>query len=274
MGVLTADRQAVVDRACVVAESSLRAKFAGLVRASLPDLTATVVETLSIVLDAFRVESREVVQERKASAAQARADAVRLLERFAGEIHEWLVPVVQASYRWPFSFKRYSSNDRFLFTQHVMESLQVSQAWLSFLGELADEAAPPSRPTPPSEKKAGFSWSDLAISLVSEERGEIILRGDRSNRNYAEMGFEDRRTGAPSKAWSMLLLMAKDGEVLVREHPGHRHTVEKRIQEIRVRIRRVVEDGGFLLPTENPIPLSRGRYRPCFVLRTRRSFES
>jgi hypothetical protein len=103
------------------------------------------------------------------------------------------------------------------------------------------------------------NWEDIEIVFTSEERVQINIKGRYlETRNYAEMGFEDRRNGKPNKSWLILRVMAEhegllkvtkraslktklsqtedreSEELEQRKSAGYQQSkLEKRIQEIR-----------------------------------------
>jgi hypothetical protein len=93
-------------------------------------------------------------------------------------------------------------------------------------------------PTP-----AGALWKDVTITFTSDHRVDITVFEIRDARNYAEMGFEDRRGGGkPDSAWACLILLAKGAGKIERpanlERPGWTK-LEKKIQHTRARLRKV-----------------------------------
>jgi hypothetical protein len=124
-------------------------------------------------------------------------------------------------------------------------------------------------------------WEDLEIEFLSDHRIQVRDGDEAQIYNYAEFGFEDRRTGRPSKAWDTLQQLAQgrgrlSGSVGLRV--GARATassnawtkVEKRIQEIRKRLRsRYPCDGD-----PDPIPYRAGSgYVTRFNIRLAPSFD-
>jgi hypothetical protein len=76
------------------------------------------------------------------------------------------------------------------------------------------------------------SWSDLEVRFVSEERVRVSVGTTIENLNYAEMGFEDRRSHKPTLAWDVLKALAENlGTLKVSERAWSK--TERRIQEIR-----------------------------------------
>lgn len=102
-----------------------------------------------------------------------------------------------------------------------------------------------SRPVTPSAR-----WEALEISFLSDERVQIRINGAPQTRNYAEMGFADRRTGKPTLAWGTLRLLAeKRGTIRSGRETGTTwSSVEKRVQEIRRRLRELHGAPGDPLP--------------------------
>lgn len=114
------------------------------------------------------------------------------------------------------------------------------------------------------------SWADVRITFVSEERVRIESSGGPATRNYAEMGFEDLRNGRPNRAWQTLMTIAKlNGTLPDRKNHRDWPKFEKRIQEIRQRLRRQ-----FRLD-EDPLPFTPGTgYVAAFSIKIGEAFET
>ena len=53
------------------------------------------------------------------------------------------------------------------------------------------------------------NWAKVEIAFLSDERIEVrVGTRKRLTYNYPEMGFEDRRSGKHSSAWTMLSVLA------------------------------------------------------------------
>jgi hypothetical protein len=99
----------------------------------------------------------------------------------------------------------------------------------------------------------GAFWKDVSITFISEHRVQIAVLSVTQTRNYAEMGFEDRRggVGKPDSAWERLKLLAETAGKIERpvdfKRPGW-PKVEKQAQAIRAGLREL-----FSIPG-NPLP--------------------
>jgi hypothetical protein len=114
-------------------------------------------------------------------------------------------------------------------------------------------------------------WPDIEFSFTSEERVNILVKGKiRQPANYGDLGFADRRNGRPAKAWDALKALAESNGVLTNGSAIQTDwpAVEKRAQEIRVRLRRL-----FKLDTD-PLPYVEGGYRATFKISAARSYQS
>jgi hypothetical protein len=89
-------------------------------------------------------------------------------------------------------------------------------------------------PTPPN---AG--WLDVKIEFLSDERIQVTVKNVTETRNYAEMGFDDRRTQKPDLAWLLLRRFAEhQGTISSEIEAGDRWVkVEPRVAKIRKRLR-------------------------------------
>jgi hypothetical protein len=120
------------------------------------------------------------------------------------------------------------------------------------------------------EAKSLRSWEEVEISFLSDERIEICVGGKhRSTHNYGELGFEDRRTGRPNLAWVMLRELAKERGTIQQPQAGqYRVMVQKRIEEIREKLRNHFEIAG------DPIPFNGSTYQSGFAISCRKSFDT
>jgi hypothetical protein len=120
--------------------------------------------------------------------------------------------------------------------------------------------------SPPTTPK---SWQEIEIAFLSDERVEICFGTTRQTHNYSELGFEDRRNEKPNRAWVMLREIARQNGTMPRPSPGtHRAMVQKRIEEIREKLR-----GHFKIQTD-PIPFNGTTYEVSLKLSCRRSFDT
>jgi hypothetical protein len=104
---------------------------------------------------------------------------------------------------------------------------------------------------------------------MSEFRSEI---GEQTETcNYAELGFEDSRTGKPRKAWELLRTLAETSGTIRVSPNGHGHwpKVEKRAQEIREFWRR------YFQIASDPLPYATGAgYQARFRINCAPSFRT
>lgn len=63
-------------------------------------------------------------------------------------------------------------------------------------------------PDKDSSAETGAGWASIEIKFLSDERLQIFKEGSSETRNYAELGFEDRRNGMPNQAWLTLRTLA------------------------------------------------------------------
>jgi hypothetical protein len=112
-------------------------------------------------------------------------------------------------------------------------------------------------------------WTNLRIEFISDHRIRIRYPGRVDTMNYAEFGFEDKRTGNPRSAWSTLLELARHGGRLNQTPTKKWSKTEKHIQEIR----RVLRDC-FGNSNNDPIPFISGSgYVAAFHIGCSDSFE-
>jgi hypothetical protein len=79
------------------------------------------------------------------------------------------------------------------------------------------------------------TWESVEISFLSDFRIQIRNGTKLETPNYAEFGFEDRRSGKPNQAWETLRVLAERRGLIQEPTKAHQDwsQVEKRIQEIR-----------------------------------------
>ena len=115
-------------------------------------------------------------------------------------------------------------------------------------------------------------WRAIEILFLSDERVQIHSGTGTETRNYAELGFADRRGGKPNRAWLTFRAMAEEisasfgtGAKTNAKWPN----VEKRIQEIRKVLR------NHFSITADPIPFVKGTgYQACFKIGCSPSFHT
>ncbi len=105
-------------------------------------------------------------------------------------------------------------------------------------------------------------WRDVGLRFTSEHRVQISINGIvGESYGYADLGFEDKRTGKPNQAWGALYKLAeKQGRYDVTKMGGRpRAHLEKRFQEIRNRLCNHFKVGG------DPVPFEKGNgYQAAF----------
>jgi hypothetical protein len=115
------------------------------------------------------------------------------------------------------------------------------------------------------------SWDAVEVWFLSDERVQIRAGALTESRNYAEWGFEDRRTHKPNLAWILLRTMAEQGGTIKNgaSMGGDWSKVEKQIQAIRKVLR-----NHFRIP-EDPIPyVPNVGYTALFKLGRHLSFDT
>jgi hypothetical protein len=140
----------------------------------------------------------------------------------------------------------------------------------------ASETPPAPQPSVTSRiaepiRTAAEAWDQIHIKFLSEERVQIHTPDTAQVRNYAEMGFADRRTENPNRAWKLLAALSEsDGRIIAAmDSESAWPKVEKRIQEIRKQMRILFGLGG------DPIPYVDGTgYVAQFKISRVRSFNA
>jgi hypothetical protein len=92
---------------------------------------------------------------------------------------------------------------------------------------------------------------------------QIFIRGKAdATKNFAEMGFEDRRgnRGKPKRSWLLLKALSKDGMIPASAISGQQ-AIQKRAQELRDLL------SDHFQITEDPLPFVEGRgYKTRFKI--------
>jgi hypothetical protein len=65
-----------------------------------------------------------------------------------------------------------------------------------------------------TEGRKELGWENIEISFISDDRVQVKIGSQVETRNYAEMGFEDKRSGKPNHAWGVLRALARNGGVI------------------------------------------------------------
>jgi hypothetical protein len=145
-------------------------------------------------------------------------------------------------------------------------TLQVDRFRLA--GELALGSPPANSAGPP------VTWSDVEIVVIGDFSIQMSVAGRRlQSANFNELDLGDARGGAkkPRAAWCMLLLFGTSGGVFPVSDDATRTRVEKRVQELRAKLRSYVRSKGFaeLAGGDDPIPFIRGQgYKTQFKVST------
>jgi len=107
-------------------------------------------------------------------------------------------------------------------------------------------------------------WEDIEIRFLSEERVQIFIRGKAADtKNFAEMGFEDRRGsgGKPKQAWHLLKALSQNDGMIPAAAICGQQAMQKRAQEVRDLL-----SSRFHI-TEDPLPFVEGRgYKTRFKI--------
>jgi hypothetical protein len=117
--------------------------------------------------------------------------------------------------------------------------------------------------------RSAAEWEDIEISFLGYDTVRIQIGQAFRNRNYAELGFEDRRSEKPNRAWRVLMALAEprsDTKCIGRTEMTWPQE-ERRFQEIRKVFRKYFGLDG------DPLPYVRGSgYRVRFRIRCAESF--
>ena len=97
---------------------------------------------MSTPFAAYARQACLAVKEGRLSIPEARDGAAEFLQARAESIQDWLVPFkpTYAAQRCPYRFRRDHSEDRFVFSRDLVERMQASTVWRSFLRDVAATA--------------------------------------------------------------------------------------------------------------------------------------
>lgn len=271
---LPAELQADVDRALVLADAEFREQVGALRGEQWPAVESLISENVASLFAVFAQNSVLAVRQRAGrwTILFATERATEFLESRLSAIHDFLTGQFERGrpYGGSYLFRRYDGNDRFVFVRDFGEALKRSAAWTQFLRRLAA----PGDASETAAQRPLMTWPELEIRFLSDERIQVTIQGKTATGNFAEMGFEDRRTETPRRAWESLRRLAEAGALDFQRSTTERRRLEKRAQEIRKYLRQIVSTLGFQPDDSDALPLERGRYVPKFKIRTARSFEA
>jgi hypothetical protein len=130
---------------------------------------------------------------------------------------------------------RYGATIRDVLARKTMEYRETAISRFPKLSEQLKTAAGVTETTGEVKK---LTWENIEIQFKSDHRVRINRGGHLDTKNYAELGFEDRRSaGKPILAWDTLQKLGKgSGEIAVNFK--NRKFVETRIKAIRKRFRK------------------------------------
>ncbi|MGI9071022.1 MAG: hypothetical protein ACR2JB_06785 [Bryobacteraceae bacterium] len=137
---------------------------------------------------------------------------------------------------------------------------QVSAHWIAEALKLARES-PAKDATDPQRCPA--TWENVEIRFLSDHKVQVTIEDRTYPQNYAEMGFEDRRSKTPRQAWLLLRGLAEtNGTIQAAANGRDWAKVEKRIQELRKIFR------GHFSIKDDPLPFVQGGvgYRARFKI--------
>lgn len=242
-------------------------------------LGVAILEALTGVLSAFDIQATLAISSKLITVADARAEAIEILEEFADGIYPSLARMFHGvSAKWEYPLPLYDGQGaRFWFRTGMLKEVHTSEAWQRFLNDVpsasADRASePPVAGRPPL---VPVLWSEVTIEFTSDHQVQASF-GELKGLvlNYAEFGFEDRRSEKPTQAWSALRLLAEgNGSLAVPQIRDRRVKLEKRVQEIRRLVRKFMDGQGLEPDSGDPIVLKGGCYTALFTLRCRSSYQ-
>jgi predicted metal-dependent phosphoesterase TrpH len=190
LGRLPAECEPAVEVARAEAEATFRETLANNKPRQWHQLQAAIVATMTSSFDAFRRQAGDAVQRGHLGVSAAQAGAEEFLETQARAIHGWLVPIIERDIRHlpghPYNFRRYESNDEFVFSRDMVELVKSSNMWAQFLRELADKGEALGKP---------LTKSSVSAELVT--RRQCWLREFRKQRDMTVQQMADTLNSNP-----------------------------------------------------------------------------
>ena len=101
--------------------------------------------------------------------------------------------------------------------EEVRSAFRQSPQWKEYEGlliELAEAVETQPETVVSEQDRVPVDWEDIEITFLSDERVSVKTGNENRTYNYAEMGFEDRRSGKPNRAWGLLRTLAQAGGVI------------------------------------------------------------
>jgi hypothetical protein len=147
LGRLPAEFEPAVEAARAEAEATFRETLANNKPRQWHQLQAAIMAAMTSSFDVFRRQACLAVQQGHLGVSAAQAGAEEFLETQARAIHGWLVPIIERDIRYlpvPLSatrlyrFRRYESNDEFVFSRDMVELVKSSNVWAQLLRVLAN----------------------------------------------------------------------------------------------------------------------------------------
>ncbi len=132
---------------------------------------------MTTVLAAFHRQACLAVQRGDITVSDACAGAEECLDAHARAIHKWLEPILKDCNipLCPYRFRRYNSEDVFVFSRDMVEMMHSSEAWVQFLRDLS---AVPTPDASPLEEGTPISWHEVTIRFISDLQLQAVVRGD------------------------------------------------------------------------------------------------
>lgn len=186
---LPTDVRPPLEQAIAEAEATFREAIGKREERSWHKIQTAISTAMASSFDVFSTQACLAVQQSRLTVPEARSGAERFLKDRANALHGCLVPVMNHYVPGcPYSFRRYNSEDAFVFSRDMVEAVQSSEAWVQFLRGLA--------------ANAGRKQSDAeqAIELGEQVETEALAREALSHPPAALANTADKTDHAASAA--------------------------------------------------------------------------
>ncbi len=139
----------------------------------------------------------------------------------------------------------------------VRAVIEGSPEWHGYLKEKLDAIETASRSTQTPPVNSEFPWQNVTIRFTSDHQVQITIGDQRLDaKSYEDLGFANKRTGLPNRAWAMLRLLATKGGTLADLPSGQWSQKRKQARKVIEELRKILRD--CVRATADPVPFKKG----------------
>lgn len=182
-----------LEQAIAEAEATFREATGKREERSWHKIHTAISTALTSSLHIFSTQACLAVQQGQLTVSEARSGAEQFLKDRANALHGWLVPVMNHHVPGcPYSFRRYNSEDRFVFCRDMVEEVQSSEAWVQFLSALSHPPAALANTAGKTDHAASGAEARPEQPLEAEPKGLAAERDDGDDRRALVNAFIQR----------------------------------------------------------------------------------